>query len=514
MTKEPVTDSDSVQDQMFNPAQRWLTTPQWEAYRDQADQRALTVVFMPAELRHQGASLSGPLPANLAESYRELAAKVRMAYRRASGLLPNATTKLGKGQRNEALWFRIEAPRARLTDLKPTPEMLPAIGKALATSLGRLHERGVLHLDLHPETIGVDSGEVAPVGFGVDVRRELSRISTDNQRLARHGFSPPELWDGSGNSELGPWTDVYAASATLFTCLMGEPPPDFRQRMRSPGSHARLVAAMEARLASAGLSGPGLVSAIANGLSPRRSNRPQTILDWASGMEVSAAAAEAPSPPKERMEQRARTRPLAPFFSLVFAVLVTGGAALAFVMKDQIGEWLSPPPPEKVIAIPEAPKRRPEPAKPKPKPAPTWPSGQLAGVAFEDDPALLKDALEEQGLTLPAAARLLSRPFRDASDKLCATPLRLHLRKDGQGLLVQRPAGLTWVTEWSRGKKPPTVGLSFTIQSVVGEEGPIDAPGLVGASRRLILEADEMTIVYALGNSTERETYLACSGSE
>jgi len=49
--------------------------------------------------------------------------------------------------------------------------------------------------------------------------------------VLKKGYSPIELYSQNGSQ--GPWTDIYEIGATIYTCLVGNPPPESRERYRS-----------------------------------------------------------------------------------------------------------------------------------------------------------------------------------------------------------------------------------------------------------------------------------------
>jgi predicted ATPase len=96
-----------------------------------------------------------------------------------------------------------------------------AIG--MATSLGRAHQRGLIHKDLKPENVLVDdSGQVWLTGFGI-----ASRLSQDRQAPV-----PPEVIAGTlaymspeqtgrMNRSIDSRSDLYSLGVTLYQMLTG-----------------------------------------------------------------------------------------------------------------------------------------------------------------------------------------------------------------------------------------------------------------------------------------------------
>ena len=96
-------------------------------------------------------------------------------------------------------------------------------------SLTEAHKMGMIHRDISPDNLIRDNwGEVWLLDLGA--AKEMDDTSGDDQNaqsthlVVRHGFSPPEQYDGQG--KIGPWTDVYSMCATIWYCLTGQMPPD------------------------------------------------------------------------------------------------------------------------------------------------------------------------------------------------------------------------------------------------------------------------------------------------
>lgn len=105
----------------------------------------------------------------------------------------------------------------------------------LVDSLVAVHELGVLHRDISPGNILVqDDGTVKLIDFGAAVMEERRREGRDKTVMFNRQFAPVEQYDEKGRQ--GPWTDVYALSATLYYLLSGE----FPQEAMSRKGHDRM----------------------------------------------------------------------------------------------------------------------------------------------------------------------------------------------------------------------------------------------------------------------------------
>ena len=86
-----------------------------------------------------------------------------------------------------------------------------------------LHRHGIIHKDISPENIQiVNNHTIKLIDLGA------ASIYTQNVSkpffVLKKGYSPIELYSQNGSQ--GPWTDIYEIGATIYTCLVGNPPPE------------------------------------------------------------------------------------------------------------------------------------------------------------------------------------------------------------------------------------------------------------------------------------------------
>ncbi len=96
----------------------------------------------------------------------------------------------------------------------------------LLNTLSTLHEAGIIHRGISPETILIDkSGELWLSNFSTVALR------TSQSEIVPHlfpGYTAPEQYDPSGSQ--GPWTDVYGVGAVMYKTLTGTMPPQSTTR--------------------------------------------------------------------------------------------------------------------------------------------------------------------------------------------------------------------------------------------------------------------------------------------
>ncbi len=109
----------------------------------------------------------------------------------------------------------------------PASELLP-LTEPLFGALEEMHREGLIHRDINPDNLMLERGELRLLDFGC--ARESVESAATVTVTVHHGYAPMEQYQSDLEGQ-GPWTDVYALSATLYECLTGLRPPTALDRL-------------------------------------------------------------------------------------------------------------------------------------------------------------------------------------------------------------------------------------------------------------------------------------------
>jgi eukaryotic-like serine/threonine-protein kinase len=91
-----------------------------------------------------------------------------------------------------------------------------------------VHQNKMLHLDIKPANLFItDDDSAVLIDFGA-AREVLNKDGDFTQPMYTPGFAAPEMY--KRDSQLGPWTDVYAIGACIYSMMLGYPPPEVVKR--------------------------------------------------------------------------------------------------------------------------------------------------------------------------------------------------------------------------------------------------------------------------------------------
>ena len=92
-----------------------------------------------------------------------------------------------------------------------------------------VHQHKMLHLDLKPANIMItEDNRAVMLDFGA-AREVLNKEGNFTRPMYTPGFAAPEMY--RRDSTMGPWTDIYAIGACIYSCMQGYPPNDAPQRL-------------------------------------------------------------------------------------------------------------------------------------------------------------------------------------------------------------------------------------------------------------------------------------------
>jgi serine/threonine protein kinase len=113
-----------------------------------------------------------------------------------------------------------------------TPKEIVVFLHTMLDALGHVHGQGLLHRDISPDNILLNtaSGQPILIDFGAS-RKEVTRKSraVSGLRVVKDGYSPQEFYvQGSKQS---PCSDLYALAASFYHLIAGETPKTSQERL-------------------------------------------------------------------------------------------------------------------------------------------------------------------------------------------------------------------------------------------------------------------------------------------
>lgn len=113
----------------------------------------------------------------------------------------------------------------------PAADEIVLLTEKLLAAVGFIHANDMLHRDISPDNILLDTrGEPILIDFGA-AREEASKTNRAMSalRVVKDGYSPQEFY--VAGSEQGPWSDLYALGATLYHLISGVAPVNGQARL-------------------------------------------------------------------------------------------------------------------------------------------------------------------------------------------------------------------------------------------------------------------------------------------
>ncbi|MGE0736005.1 MAG: serine/threonine protein kinase [Alphaproteobacteria bacterium] len=145
----------------------------------------------------------------------------------------------------------------------------------LMDGLERVHNAGILHRDIKPENIFIRTdGQPVLLDFGA-ARQAIGERGRNVTRIVTPNYAPHEQYYSDSN--MGPWTDIYALAAVIYEGIGGEPPPEAPARIAGD----KMVPAVEV---GRGRYRPEFLAAIDWALAVHVEDRPKSIAEWRTRM--------------------------------------------------------------------------------------------------------------------------------------------------------------------------------------------------------------------------------------
>ena len=105
---------------------------------------------------------------------------------------------------------------------RPSGVQVQQVGIRIADALAATHARGVLHRDVKPANILIDSyGNAGLADFGLAALPDPGMELSETFEAITPAYAPPEVFQRKAPTETG---DVFSLAATLYALLAGHPP--------------------------------------------------------------------------------------------------------------------------------------------------------------------------------------------------------------------------------------------------------------------------------------------------
>jgi len=151
-----------------------------------------------------------------------------------------------------------------------------------------LHEHQTLHRDVSPDNIFLqDVGPPVLLDLGA-ARRAISDKSHKLTAILKVNYAPIEQYAEAEDLKQGPWTDLYALAAVVYSCLRNDPPlPATARVVRDSLPALRGIA--DTLHEHFGLEySDRFVQAITQALAVQPGERPQSVQDFVAAMGLEA----------------------------------------------------------------------------------------------------------------------------------------------------------------------------------------------------------------------------------
>ena len=162
-------------------------------------------------------------------------------------------------------------------------KFLRTVFPEVMSGVSALHKNHILHLDIKPANILLRTGgNPLLIDFGaVKHMKGAANLEVKGHTLTQ-GFAPIEQHN---HGNIGPWSDIYAIGATMYSCITGKPPPGAPERVKKDKLES-VIRSFEKKRYSA-----SLLEAIIAAMKMDMTERPQTIEEFMALMDIEPAGA-------------------------------------------------------------------------------------------------------------------------------------------------------------------------------------------------------------------------------
>lgn len=202
---------------------------------------------------------------------------------------------------------------------KIPPDDVLRMMRPVISSLEEVHREGLIHRDISPDNlILLKGGNVKLLDFGA-ARDYTESGEKSLSVMLKPGYAPEEQYRTKGKQ--GPWSDVYALSATIYKCITGVTPPEAMERMRTDELK---------KISSLGiLVSPQVETALEKGMAVFAENRCQSMEELEKMLyngvvmpDVNTAAAAQPVPQEEKAKDYRKAVPVAAGIAVLLLIVV------------------------------------------------------------------------------------------------------------------------------------------------------------------------------------------------
>ena len=187
------------------------------------------------------------------------------------------------------LYSGMTLSEARSQMAAPPPEAwLRTVLWSILQALHVLHRHDTLHRDISPDNIFLqDVGPPVLLDLGA-ARRAINDKPHKHTAVLKVNYAPIEQYAEADDLTQGPWTDLYALAAVVYSCLRNAPPlPATARVVRDNMPSVRSVAATVKEHFGLEYS-DAFVRAITHALAVQPADRPQSLAAFVTEMKLKA----------------------------------------------------------------------------------------------------------------------------------------------------------------------------------------------------------------------------------